>query len=64
MGLQAGGTLPSTTLRLSSLAATMEAFAENVKRVHYQASREADNSPQLDPLLRIVDGHYFESVQL
>jgi hypothetical protein len=42
----------------------MEAFAENVKIVHYQASREADNSPQLDPLLQIVDGHYFESVQL
>jgi hypothetical protein len=31
-------TLPSITLRMSSLAATKEAFAENLKRVHwYQA---------------------------
>jgi hypothetical protein len=37
MGLQSRGTLPSTTLRLSSLAATKQAFAENVKRVNNQA---------------------------
>jgi hypothetical protein len=29
-----GNTLPSATLKLSSLAPTKEAFVENVKRVH------------------------------
>jgi hypothetical protein len=29
-----GSTLPSATLKLSSLAPTKEAFVENVKRVH------------------------------
>jgi hypothetical protein len=32
-----GGTLHSTALKLSSLAATKEAFAENLKRVYYHA---------------------------
>jgi hypothetical protein len=37
MGLQSRGYITFNYTRLSGLAATKEVFAENVKRVHYQA---------------------------
>jgi hypothetical protein len=50
-----GSTLSSAPPKLHSLAPTNKAFAENVRRVHYQGivwrSLETQDPPELDPEL-------------